>query len=238
MGGALLSLLAGSLTTLSPCVLPILPIVLLGALDQHRHGPLALAGGMVFSFVTFGLLIYGAGLALGISTDTIRHLSAALLVMFGVVLLSGVLQRRLAAAASGMTGSMGGALQRFTPEGLTGQFALGALLGAMWSPCSGPTLGAAVTLAADSQTLGNAALIMLFLGLGACLPLLVLAYGSRQTLKNRRVQLTQLAHVAKPVLGLVLVIAGIFVLSGFDRTVEAAMTEAAPDWLIRLTTRF
>ena len=238
MSAALLSLLAGSLTTLSPCVLPILPIILLGALDQHRHGPLALAGGMVVSFVTFGLLIYGAGWALNISADSIRNFSAALLLTFGVVLLSAALQRRVATAASSMTGSMGGALQRFTPDGLTGQFALGAMLGAMWNPCSGPTLGTAVTLAADSQTIGNAAVIMVFFGLGACLPLLALAYGSRQTLKSRRVQLTQLAQVAKPVLGLVLVIAGSFVLSGFDRTVEAALTDAAPDWLVRLTTRF
>ena len=238
MGAALLSLLAGALTTLSPCVLPILPIVLLGALDKHRHGPLALAGGMVLSFVVFGLLVYGAGSALDISADSIRNFSAGLLIVFGVVLLSDSLQRAIAAAASGLTGSMGGALQRFSAEGLLGQFALGAMLGAMWSPCSGPTLGTAVTLAADSQTLGQAAIIMLFFGLGASMPLLALSYGSRQTLKNRRAQLMNLATVAKPVVGALLVIAGTFVLSGFDRTVEAALTNAAPDWLVSLTTRF
>src|SRR5512138_1654392 len=182
----LLGLVAGALTTLSPCVLPVLPFVLLAALDEHRFGPLALAGGMATTFTVLGLLVSGAGSAVDLSADGVRYGAAALMALFGVVLLSASLQQRLTTLAGPVTNWLGASTQRFGAGGLGGQFALGALLGAVWSPCSGPTLGAAVTLAASSQTLAKASAIMLFFGMGASIPLLALAYGSKATLRNRR----------------------------------------------------
>ena len=238
MTALLLSVLAGALTVINPCVLPVLPIVLLGALQQHRLGPLALAGGMVAGFTVLALLIYGAGSALDISPDTVRQAGAVLLLVLGAVMLSSTLKQRLAAAGSRWTGPLDALLNRAAPAGLGGQFATGALLGAIWSPCSGPTLGSAITLASQGDSLARAATIMLFFGIGAMLPMLALAYGSRHTLARRRERFARFGRAAMPVMGGLLLAIGVSVLSGFDKQVEAALLNRMPDWLVDLTTRF
>ncbi len=238
MGTILLGMLAGALTTLSPCVLPVLPFVLFAALDQHRFGPLALAGGMVATFTAVGLLVSGAGSVVDVSADAVRYFAAALMGLLGAILLSTALQQRLAFASAPVADFFNRSVQHFSPTGLGGQFALGALLGAVWSPCSGPTLGAAITLAASSGTFVNAGVIMLFFGVGASLPLLAIAYGSKQTLKTRRQALQNAGRIAKPVFGTVLLVVAFLVISGFDKTVEAAFVRSMPDWLVTLTTRY
>ncbi len=238
MASILLGLLAGALTTLSPCVLPVLPLVLFAALDQHRFGPLALAAGMATTFAALGMLVSGAGLGIGLSGDGVRYAAAALMGIFGVVLLSTSLQQRFALLSAPLTSWLNSSTQRFGGSGITGQFAIGALLGAVWSPCSGPTLGAAVTLAASSETLGEAGAIMLSFGLGASVPLIALAYGSRATLKSRKDTLQRLGRVAKPVLGGVVLAAALLVLTGVDRVIEAELVRSMPDWLTTLTTKF
>lgn len=238
MGTILLGLLAGALTTLSPCVLPVLPFVLFAALDKHRFGPLALAGGMVATFTAVGLLIAGAGSVVDISGDAVRYVAATVMGLLGATLLSTALQQRLAFAGSPITDFFNRSVQRFNPTGLGGQFALGALLGAVWSPCSGPTLGAAITLAAGSGTFAKAGLVMAFFGVGASLPLMAIAYGSRQTLKTRKQAFQNVGQIAKPLFGAVLLIVAVLVLSGLDKAIEAAFVQSMPDWLVRLTTRY
>ena len=238
IGTLFLALVAGALTMLNPCVLPVLPIVLLGALDEHRLGPLALAAGMVASFTLLGLLIYGAGDALDLSGDTARNAVAVLMLFFGIAMLSSALKLRIAAAGAAVTAPLNTLLARFTPRGLGGQFLLGALLGGAWSPCTGPTLGSAVTLAAQSETLARAASVMLVFGIGAVLPMAVLAYGSRRALLLRRAAFANLARMAMPVMGALLVLLAIGIFTGAYRLVETVLTVAMPEWLVRLTTRF
>jgi len=238
MGTILLGLLAGALTTLSPCVLPVLPIVLLGAMDQHRLGPVALAAGMVTTFSALGILPSGVGWALDLPDNAVRYGAAGLMVVFGVLLLSTILQHRFTSLATPVSNQFNRILERFTPEGLGGQFALGALLGAVWTPCSGPTLGTAISLAANSQTMAMAAAIMLVFSVGASMPLMVVAYGSRQTLRARRDLFTRVAHIAKPLLGMIMLFSGLLVLSGLDKVIEAALVASMPDWLVGITTRF
>jgi cytochrome c-type biogenesis protein len=238
VGGALLGLLAGTLTTLSPCVLPILPIVLVGAAGRHRYGPIALVAGLVLAFTSVGLLISGAAWALNVSGETIRNASAILLALFGLVLLSTMLQERFVSLMAPVSGFLTNLSSRFSPQSLQGQFLLGALLGAVWTPCTGPTLGATITLAASTDTVAKAALIMVMFSIGASTPLLALAYGSRRTLNTRRVALARAGRIATPVLGAVLLALGILVLLGYDRALEAIFVRAMPDWLLELTTRF
>ena len=233
-----LSFLAGVLSTLSPCVLPILPIVLLGAMDQHRLGPVVLAAGMVTTFSGLGILLLGAGSALDLSGHAVRFGAAGLMVLFGVVLLSTMLQQRFTALATPAADPFNRVLERFSPGGLGGQFALGALLGAVWTPCSGPTLGTAISLAANSQTMAMAAAIMLVFSIGASLPLMAIAYGSRHTLRTRRDLFMRMGRVAKPLLGVIMLLGGLLVLLGLDKAIEAAFVASMPDWLVGITTRF
>ncbi len=238
MGAALLGLLAGALTTLSPCILPILPIVLVGAMGQHRYAPLALVAGLVLAFTSLGLMISGAAWALNLPDGMVRTAAAVLLILFGLTLLSTLLKQQFATLTAPLSGALNNISSRFSPQGLQGQFLLGALLGAVWTPCSGPTLGAAITLAASSDTLPKSALIMAMFSVGASVPLLAVAYGSRQTLKSRRASLEAIGRIANPVLGAVLVSFGVLILLGYDRAIEAALVDAMPDWLLQLTTRF
>src|SRR5437016_5085907 len=99
MGGAGLALIAGLLSTLSPCVLPLLPIVVGAAIGEHRLGPLALAAGMALAFVVIGLFVATIGFAAGLDQDVFRVVAAILMIAIGAVLLLPRMQERLATAA-------------------------------------------------------------------------------------------------------------------------------------------
>jgi cytochrome c-type biogenesis protein len=233
-----LAALAGVLSILSPCVLPILPIVLGAAAGEHRRGPLALAAGLALSFVVIGMFIATIGFSIGLTGDVFRIAAAVLMVMIGTVLLVPQLSVQLA-AAGGPAGNwveqrMGG----FSTAGLSGQFALGLLLGAVWSPCVGPTLGAASVLAAKGENLGQVALTMLVFGIGAGLPLALLGTLSREALVKWRNRMLAAGSKGKMIFGAVLLVAGLLVLTGFDKRVESFLVDASPEWLTVLTTRF
>lgn len=238
MSGLLVAMLAGVLTTLSPCVLPVLPVVLLAALQQHRYGPLALAAGMSLAFTALGIGIATIGFTLDIDSQAVRLTAAVMMIAFGAVLLSAPLQAAFARAGTPLSDRLNALAGRFAPEGLGGQFLLGLLLGAVWTPCSGPTLGAAIGLATASETATRAAGIMLLFSFGATLPLVALAYGSRQALATRKAALARAGRFGKPLLGGVLVVVGALVAFGVDKLIEARLTALMPDWLVDLTTRF
>jgi cytochrome c-type biogenesis protein len=99
MGAIALAFLSGILSTLSPCVLPLLPVVLGAALTQHRFAPLALAAGVALSVVTIGLFVATLGFAVGLDQDLFREIAAELLIIIGAVLLTPRLQAQLAVTA-------------------------------------------------------------------------------------------------------------------------------------------
>lgn len=233
-----LAFLAGLLSTLSPCVLPILPVVIGTAASQHRYGPAALAAGLAISFVTIGLFVATVGFAIGLDAAVFRRISAVLLIAIGLILLSSYLQQAVAGAASPVANWVGERFGGGSGKGLWGQAGVGLLLGAVWSPCVGPTLGAASVLAAQGQNVAQVGLTMLLFGLGAALPLLVLGMLSRELMLKARNSMLSAGSTAKTVLGVVLLAMGILVLSGFDKYAEAALVNVMPDWLTTLTTRY
>lgn len=233
----ILGYLAGILATLSPCVLPLVPIVLGSALDKHRLAPLALTAGLAGSFAAIGVAVALVGFNAGIDADVIRPAAAVLMIGFGAVLMVGALQVRLATAGANLTMPLSSLAHRFEPQGIAGHLGLGALLGAVWAPCTGPVLGATLGLAAQAETAGGAALVMVLFALGSATPLVLLAYGSRQYLASRKALLARVAARAKPVMGAALVGVGLLVLTGADKALEAAVLNHLPDWWVGLTTR-
>ena len=238
VGSIGLGLLAGVLSTLSPCVLPLLPLVLGGAAAAHRFGMLALAAGLVASFVGVGMFVATIGFSIGLDADVFRMASAVLLAGLGVVLLSGPLQARFAIAASGVGNAGNRLLARLAPGGLGGQLVIGLVLGAIWSPCVGPTLGAASVLAAQGKDLGAVMLVMAAFGLGAALPLLVVGSLSREAMKRWRGRMLGAGQTGKSVLGGGAVLVALLIVTGWDKAIEAALVRASPAWLNDLTTRF
>jgi cytochrome c-type biogenesis protein len=233
-----LSTLAGVLSTLSPCVLPILPLVLGTAATQHRAGPLALAAGLAISFVAIGMFVATIGFSIGLNGDFFRLAAAILMIAIGLVLVVPQISMRLAAAGGPAGNWVEHKFGGFSSNGLRGQFALGLLLGAVWSPCVGPTLGAASVLAAKGESLGQVSLTMLVFGIGAGLPLVLLGMLSRDALMKWRTRLLQAGSRGKTIFGAVLVTAGILVLSGLDKRIEGYLVEISPAWLTEITTKY
>jgi len=236
MGAAILGFFAGTLSVLSPCVLPLLPIVVASALQRHRYRPLALAGGLVLTSAATGLAFASLGFAVGVDRETMRTVAAALMLLAGLLLLVPRLQEAAARAAAPLARGAN-ALTGWPTPGLGGQFVFGLFLGAVWTPCTGPTLAAAVTLAARSEDLIHAGAVMLCFGIGAVVPVLGIAYGSRRVLAAREASLARVAAFGRPVMGVLLLLVGVLTFSGTDKAIEAWLVAQMPDWLVDLTTR-
>jgi cytochrome c-type biogenesis protein len=222
---------------LSPCVLPILPIVGSASLSGSRFGPLALALGLALSFAVSGTLLAALGGAIGLDPDWLRPVGAAALMLVGVTLVwkpaSDLIARWLqpiADLANTQAGRMSG--------GPVGQFGLGALLGLAWSPCVGPTLGVASALAVQSGSLLQAATIMLAFGLGAGIPLALAGYGGRSLSRGGVKSMVTAGTMGRKILGYSLFAVGLLILSGLDRSLEAFLVSVSPQWLTDLTTRY
>jgi cytochrome c biogenesis protein CcdA len=231
-----LAFLAGLLSILSPCVLPLVPIVLGAAVAAHPLGAVALAAGLASSFTALGLLLALAGFGVGIDADLFRLVAAAMMIALGALLILPSWQMRLAAVGGPVSNWADRHVNGLASSGHAGQFAIGLLLGAVWSPCVGPTLGAASLLASQGRDLVQVALTMVAFGIGAALPLALLGLLSRAALARVRSGLLSAGKLGKALLGTAFVLVGLAIVSGVDRGIEAALVDMSPAWLTRLTT--
>lgn len=237
-GSLALAFVAGLVTILNPCVLPLVPIVVGSALGKSRLGPLALAGGLVTSFTLFGFGVIAFGYSLGIDEAAIRLFAGAMLAIAGVVLLVPQAQAALSAAAAPIAGFGNARLAEVSADGWHGQAIIGLLLGIVWAPCVGPTLGVAIAAASQGQDLAASFVIFLAFGLGVAASILAFAYGSRRALGERRRTLQSLARYGKPAFGAALIAVGVMVLTGLDKLLEAALLDMLPAGVIAFTTKF
>ncbi|WP_257008810.1 cytochrome c biogenesis CcdA family protein [Burkholderia sp. AU4i] len=227
---------AGALSTLSPCALPLLPVLAASALSAHRFGNLALATGLGVSFTAIGLFVATVGSTIGLTGDTFRVFAAVLMVVFGLLMAFGTMQHLFARALSPVGNMAQRLLAGIRGDGLVGQFAIGMLLGIVWSPCVGPTLGAASTLASQGQDLMHIAALMAVFGMGAAVPLLALGAMSRATIGKLRGGLGRFGRIGRGALGGLFVAVGALILSGTDKALQAMLLSHSPDWLVQLTT--
>jgi len=148
------------------------------------------------------------------------------------------LQTRFSAAAGPLSDRIDAGFRGAPAASALGQLGLGLVLGAVWSPCVGPTLGAASVLAARGENLEQVALTMAAFGIGAALPLLTLGTLSRQAMARWRESLLGAGKRAKQALGVLLILIGALIVTDIDKNVEAALVDASPAWLTSLTTKF
>ena len=231
-----LAFLAGVLSVLSPCVLPLVPVVLAGAAAEQRLAPLALAAGLALSFTGIGMFVSTVGFALGLDMDIFRTVSAVLLIVAGAVLALPRFHPALAAAAGPIGDLARRRLGGFSGLGVGGQFAVGLLLGAVWTPCVGPTLGAASVMAIRGENLWSAGATMAAFGIGTSVTLLALAAVSREVLLRWRGRLVGAAGGIKSALGVLLVLAGLMTLTGWDRHLQTYLAGMVPGWLSAVST--
>jgi cytochrome c-type biogenesis protein len=231
------ALAAGLLTTLSPCVLPILPFVTASSLNKSRLGPAFLAGGLLISFVGVSLLISSSGYVLGINPATLRKVSGLLLAASGVLFLSQKLADGFAARLSALSNRANQVSVDGTSWPLAAEFLNGALLGVVWTPCSGPSLGAALGLAAQQGTLMKAGSVLFVFGIGAVLPLTLFAYGARGLVEKIGRQ-SKSVYIIKKIFGVLVVTFGISLIFDWDRILEAALTGLLPETWLGVITKF
>ncbi len=227
--------LAGLLTLVNPCVLPVLPIVIVGSLQASKWGPIALAAGMSVTFVVFGLTVAAFGTALGITDQTIANVGAVLMIVFGLILLIPQLSDRFSTLTSGFAARADEHLDQVDRTGLRGQFVGGMLLGAVWSPCIGPTLGGAIALASGGGSLIWAGAIMVSFAMGVSTLILVLGYGARKSLQG---WMRALASKARPLMGIIFILVGAAILFKLHHVVEIWAIQNMPIWLQDLSVRY
>ncbi len=233
-----LAMLAGVVTTLSPCVLPILPMVAAAATGRHRAGLPMLALGLATAFTVVGVAVASSGHLLGIDERSLRLGAGVLMALVGAVLVSEALQRRFEVWTAGLANTGHGWLGRIASDHPLAQFAIGALMGVAWSPCIGPTLGAAIALAATGGGTAEAAVTMASFSVAAVVPLAAAGLASRSVFIRRRDAAARIGRVGRRVAGWTLLGIGLLVLTGIDKALEAWLLDHAPTWLIDLTTRF
>ncbi|MEM9127686.1 MAG: cytochrome c biogenesis protein CcdA [Pseudomonadota bacterium] len=227
--------LAGLLTLINPCVLPILPIVLAGSLQSNRYGPVIFAAGMSLAFVVLGVLVSTLGYSLGLTGELVADIGAVLMILFGSILLVPRLSAGFATATAGLGVRADAGFDGVDETQAKGQFVGGMLMGAVWSPCIGPTLGGAIALASQGQSLVWATAIMISFALGVSTVILALAYGTRHALARRRDLLRRLALRSRPILGAAFLIVGIGILFRWHHALEFWALENLPTWLTDLS---
>jgi len=230
--------LAGLLTLINPCVLPVLPIVLATALQVNRFGPIALAAGMGLAFVSLGIIVSAFGAALGIHPETISRTAAFLMIGFGVVLLVPRDVVSFSWLIDSVSSHADSQLNSMDQSGLRGQFFAGVLLGALWSPCIGPTLGGAIALASGGGSLLWSTSIMISFAVGVSNVIFLLAYGTRSILKRRKRLMRNLSVSARNIFGWILILVGMMILFKVHHMFEIWAVQNLPFWLQDLSVRY
>ncbi len=174
-----LALLAGVFTIASPCILPILPILLGTAVAQFsRTRPLFVVAGFVLSFAALGMLLGVVSSAVDLAHGALRNVSIGMLALSGLMQLWPAPYRWLMRRLEGPLQRLGAGGAHAGP-GNVGGFVLGVSLGAVWTPCAGPVLASILSLVARAQDLGWSAALLLLYAAGAGIPMLAIAYGGQ-----------------------------------------------------------
>jgi cytochrome c-type biogenesis protein len=205
-----LALLGGLLTVLSPCILPITPIIVGRSLQSHRFGPVALVVGLVAGFATVGSLLGVTAAWFTGLTNILRAVAIALLLGLGLLTVFPSWRDRVFS-----TFSIQNQIKEPERIGLTGEFWLGTQLGLLWTPCAGPVLGSILVLAAAQHQVAGAFVLLVAYGFGAAVPLLAIAYGSRR-ISQHMTRLRPYSARLQRLGGGMIVVTAIAILLGWD----------------------
>ncbi len=232
----LVSFAAGILAALSPCVLPVIPMIVGSSASQSKKGPVFLAVGMILSLIVMGLVFSTITSFLGLDESQIRLGSAVMLLSFGLIILIPGLKDRLVSILTPLSSNSIKASKHFDKDGNFGHFVIGFLLGVAWSPCVGPTLGIAMTMASSESQKLQAGLMMLIFGLGLSFPLLSIAYGLKSFFQRKRNLLFQINKFGTQILGFSTSLIGLIILTGMDKKLESFLISAIPNWYLQFST--
>lgn len=226
-----LAFLAGVISILSPCIWPLVPLVMGSAASGGRGGPIALAFGLSLSFALAGSLLSFVLVNTGTDPEFFRYIAAGLMLLVGLMLVIKPLGNWVTLQLSKMTSHFNLNAEAST---LWGQFGVGMLLGLVWLPCVGPTLGAAIALASMGQQMTMAFTVMFVFGAGTASVLVIAALLLKRLATASNARVIANAEVGKKILGWMILLLGAMVLTGFDKVLQTWALQILPDWVTGL----
>lgn len=226
---------SGIITILSPCILPVLPIVLSGSVSGGKARPLGIVAAFVTSFTLFTLALSTIVEAIGIPPGTLRIVSVVLLVVFGLVMFVPALRERFEVLASRVAAGRGSKRRVTAPRsGFWGGVPVGLSLGLVWTPCVGPIMASVISLALTRRVDGGSVLITLAYSLGTSIPMLAVMFGGRALLNRVPGLARNMASIQKG-FGVVMIVVGLAIAFNWDRQIQTALLRAFPAYGTGLT---
>ena len=215
--------IAGIVTILSPCILPILPIVLSGAVGGSRKRPLGIIIGFLLSFTFFTLFLTTLVKLTGIPSNTLRIAAAVVLLVFGASLLipkfQSVMEKlfsKLSVFAPKANPNAGLPAGR---QGLWGGFVIGLSIGLIWTPCVGPIMASVIALAATSTVNTVTFLVTLTYAIGSAIPMFIIMVGGRKLL-NKAPSLVKNTEKIQKGFGVLMIVLALAIFANLDQQFE------------------
>ena len=218
--------LAGIVTILSPCILPILPVVLSGSVAGGKKRPFGIITGFVVSFTFFTLTLSTIVKATGIPADTFRLLSIVIIIGMGLSLLLPQFQVVLEKLFS----RLANLAPKATQDGFWGGILVGLSLGLIWTPCVGPILASVISLAISGTVTGSAVFITLAYSAGTAIPMLIIVFTGR-----RLFQFIKNPVGIQKFFGVVMILTGLAIYLNFDRKFQTYILDVFPNYGTGLT---
>ena len=213
----LFAFLAGIVTVLSPCILPVLPLLLSAGFGQGRLRPYGVILGLIVSFTFFTLSLTAIVHATGVSPNILRYIAIILITFFGLTMIFPRLEQWFSNRLSSVA-QLGQAVQEQSNvigSGFWSGFILGGALGLIWSPCAGPILAAITTLVATSAITWNAVLVTLAYSLGTALPMFFIMYGGNK-IANSTTAIAPYTEIIRKIFGSLMILGALAIAFHFD----------------------
>ena len=178
-----LAFLEGLALIVSPCILPVLPLVLVASVEGGRRRPYGIIIGFVAAFSAFAIMARKLVVLLGIDLDLVKDASLILLALLGLVLLSENLSVKFSVLMS-WAANLGNRLASTGGEGLLSGILIGSLIGLVWTPCAGPILAAVLVQVIRQETDLAGNLVILSFAIGAGIPMLAISILGRKAMSK------------------------------------------------------
>jgi cytochrome c biogenesis protein CcdA/thiol-disulfide isomerase/thioredoxin len=218
--------IAGLLTILAPCTLPVVPLLLGGAAGGGRRRPLGIFTGFAATFIAVTVLLSSVLAGAGLTTDRLRLVAVAVLGLMGLTLAVPRLETWISGRLPARTAPLGNGAA--TPTGFGTGLLLGAGIGLVWAPCVGPIMAAVIAAAVVTGPTAESALVALTYVTGAIVPLAAIARWGRRVsgpASGRR------AARLRRGFGVAMTATAVIVLTGLDVPLQAGLSAALPPQL-------